>query len=200
MPVAVIILPWPSFQSLVYGNMFPIFVLYCCDGVRLFLCWTGLLTCPLFIAQMILEWMWSGGGMILTGTNQTTPRKTCPNTTLSTPNCTWTDLDPNMSLPGEKPFTNHMSYGTVIWPPMWRWSRHEDVKDLEKRAFLLTSHHKWSTDLCQREKLFHISVLSLLTQMLNEYKQIFSDCLLTHASYITYSLSSLYNSQWYAAW
>jgi hypothetical protein len=38
--------------------MFPIFVLYCCDGVRLFLCWTGLLTCPLFIPQMILEWMW----------------------------------------------------------------------------------------------------------------------------------------------
>jgi hypothetical protein len=43
------------------------FLFYCCDGVSLCLCGTGLLTGPSFIPQVIHEWICSSSGMILTG-------------------------------------------------------------------------------------------------------------------------------------
>jgi hypothetical protein len=70
---------------------------YFCDGVRLCLCGTGSLTGPLSISRMIHEWIWSNGGIILTGENRRTRRKTCPSATLSTTNPTWTDLGTNRS-------------------------------------------------------------------------------------------------------
>jgi hypothetical protein len=51
----------------------------------------------------------SDGGMILTGENQRTWRKTCPSATLSTTNSTW--IDPG--LRGERPATNDLSHGTA---------------------------------------------------------------------------------------
>jgi hypothetical protein len=50
--------------------------------------------------------MESNDGMILTGVNQRTWRKTCPSATLSTTNPTWT----NLALSSEKLITNHMSH------------------------------------------------------------------------------------------
>jgi hypothetical protein len=62
---------------------------------------TGSLTAPLSIPQMIHEWIWSSGEMILTGENRRTRRKTCPSATLSTINPTWTDLWANSGLHGD---------------------------------------------------------------------------------------------------
>jgi hypothetical protein len=50
------------------------------------------LTGPLSIPQMTHEWIWSSGGMILTGENRRTRRKSCPGATLCITNPTWTDL------------------------------------------------------------------------------------------------------------
>jgi hypothetical protein len=50
---------------------------------------------------------------MLTAENQTAQRKTCLSVTLSTTNPTWTDLSTNPGLCGEKPATNHLSYGTA---------------------------------------------------------------------------------------
>jgi hypothetical protein len=47
------------------------------------------LTSPLSIPQIIYDRIWSSGGMILTGENRRTRRKTCPSTTLFTTNPTW---------------------------------------------------------------------------------------------------------------
>jgi hypothetical protein len=52
--------------------------------------------------------------MKLTGENQSTRGKTCPNATLSTTNLTWTDLGSNPGLRGESPATNRVSHGTAL--------------------------------------------------------------------------------------
>jgi hypothetical protein len=52
----------------------------------------------------------SDGGMILTGENRTTRRKTCPSATLSTTNPTWIDPGANPGLRGKRPATNHLSH------------------------------------------------------------------------------------------
>jgi hypothetical protein len=54
------------------------FSCYCCDGVRLCLCGDGPLTGPLSIPRMIWEWIWSSGGMILTGKTEGLGGNTCP--------------------------------------------------------------------------------------------------------------------------
>jgi len=59
----------------------------------------------------------SDGGMILTGENRRTRRKTCPSATLSTTNPTWIDPGANPGLRGERPATNDLSHGTA---PVWR--------------------------------------------------------------------------------
>jgi hypothetical protein len=53
------------------------------------------------------------GGMILTGENRRTRRKTFPSATLSTTNLTWIDPDANPGLCGERPATNDLSHGTA---------------------------------------------------------------------------------------
>jgi hypothetical protein len=53
----------------------------------------------------------SDGGMILTGENRRTRRKTCPSVTLSTINTTWIDLDANPGLRDERPATNDLNHG-----------------------------------------------------------------------------------------
>jgi hypothetical protein len=54
----------------------------------------------------------SDGGMILTGDNRRTRRKTCPSATLSTTNATWIDPGTNSGLRGERPATNDLSHGS----------------------------------------------------------------------------------------
>jgi hypothetical protein len=51
----------------------------------------------------------SDGGMILTGENRRTRRKTCPSGPLSTTNPTW--IDPGHR--GERPATNRLNHGTA---------------------------------------------------------------------------------------
>jgi hypothetical protein len=53
------------------------------------------------------------GGMILTGENRRTRRKTCPSATLSTTNPTWIDPGANPGLRSERPATNHLNHDTA---------------------------------------------------------------------------------------
>jgi hypothetical protein len=55
----------------------------------------------------------SDGGMILTGKNRRTRRKTCPSATLSTTNPTQIDPGANPGFRGERPATNDLSHGTA---------------------------------------------------------------------------------------
>jgi hypothetical protein len=65
-------------------------VQYCCYRVKL--CFWPL-TGPLSVPQMIYEWIWSSGGMILTGENRRNRRKTCHSAALSTKNPTLTEYN-----------------------------------------------------------------------------------------------------------
>jgi hypothetical protein len=56
----------------------------------------------------------SDGGMILTGENRRTLRKTCPSATLSTTNPTWIDQGANPGLRGVRPATNDLCHGTAL--------------------------------------------------------------------------------------
>jgi hypothetical protein len=56
----------------------------------------------------------SDGGMILTGENRRTQRKTCPSATLSITNPTWIDPGANLGLSGEMLATNCLSHGMAI--------------------------------------------------------------------------------------
>jgi hypothetical protein len=49
----------------------------------------------------------------LIGENRSTRGKTCPSTTFSTTNPTWTDTESNPGLCGERPATNRLSHGTA---------------------------------------------------------------------------------------
>jgi hypothetical protein len=57
--------------------------------------------------------MESHGGIIFTGENRRTLRKTCPIATLSTTNPTWTDLGAKTGLRGERQATDRLSHGTA---------------------------------------------------------------------------------------
>jgi hypothetical protein len=61
--------------------------------------------------------MEDNGGMILTGDNRRTRRKTCPIATFSTTNPTWVDLDANPRLRGERSATNRLNHGTATLGP-----------------------------------------------------------------------------------
>jgi hypothetical protein len=56
----------------------------------------------------------SDGGMILTGENRRTLRKTCPSATLSTTNPTWIDPGANPVLRDERLATNDLSQATAL--------------------------------------------------------------------------------------
>jgi hypothetical protein len=72
----------------------------------------GPVTGPLSILQIIYEWLWICGGMILTGWNRRTRRKTSSSAILSNANHKWTDAGANPGL-GERSATNRLSHGTV---------------------------------------------------------------------------------------
>ena len=59
------------------------------------------------------RWVWSDGGMTLTGENWSAQRKMCPSFTLSTMNATWTNLEskpfPSKTLAST---SNHVCHGT----------------------------------------------------------------------------------------
>jgi hypothetical protein len=65
--------------------------------------------------------MESDGGMILTGENRRTRRKTCPSATLSTINPTQIDPGANPGLRGERPATSDLSHGTAPVIPTFRF-------------------------------------------------------------------------------
>jgi hypothetical protein len=60
----------------------------------------------------------SDGGMISTGENRRTRRKTCPSATLSTTNPTWIHPGVNPVLRGVRPATNHLSHGAAQRLPL----------------------------------------------------------------------------------
>jgi hypothetical protein len=72
------------------------------------------LTGQLFIPQMIYMRVDSCGGMILTGENWRTQRKTCPSAIMSIINPTWTNPDVNPGLHSERPATNPLNHGTAL--------------------------------------------------------------------------------------
>jgi len=60
------------------------------------------------------RWLWSTGGMILTGENRSTRKKTCLRATLSTTNLTWTELESKPGLRSGRPATNRLSHDTPV--------------------------------------------------------------------------------------
>jgi hypothetical protein len=78
------------------------------------------LTDTLSNLQIIHEWTWSIGGIMLTGENRLALRKTCPSTTLSTTNPTWAALTANPGLRGEKPPV--LWHGPTYDFPPWPWT------------------------------------------------------------------------------
>jgi hypothetical protein len=58
----------------------------------------------------------SDDGMILTGENRRTQRKTCSSATLSTTNPTWIEPGANPGLSGERLATNDLSHSTALSP------------------------------------------------------------------------------------
>jgi hypothetical protein len=70
---------------------------------------------PLADILVIPRWyMESDGGIILTGKNRRTWRKTCPSVTLSATNPTSIYPGTNPGLRGERPPTNRLSHGTAM--------------------------------------------------------------------------------------
>jgi hypothetical protein len=63
------------------------------------------------------------GGMILTGENRRTRRKTCTSVSFSAINPTWIDPGAKPGLRGESPATNRLSHGTALFPGVNRAER-----------------------------------------------------------------------------
>jgi hypothetical protein len=87
------------------------------------LCGTAAANGPIAHPQMIYEWIWSIGRIILAGETRRIRRKTYPSATSSTINPTWTELGANPDLRGEEAATNRPCYGTalgrLLWSCMW---------------------------------------------------------------------------------
>ena len=60
------------------------------------------------------RWVWRNGGIMLTGEDRSTWRKTCLSATLSTINFTWTDFIWNPNLRDDRPGTNRPSRDTAL--------------------------------------------------------------------------------------
>jgi hypothetical protein len=56
---------------------------------------------------------WSNGGMILTGQNRSTEKKTCVGTACSIANPAWSGLGLNLELCGERLATDCTNHGTI---------------------------------------------------------------------------------------
>ena len=77
------------------------------------------------------EWLWSNGGMILTGENWSTGRKTSPSATLSTTHLKWTDLVSNPRLCAH---TNFVCNGTIVSLSYINWRFLNDVLCVDPAA------------------------------------------------------------------
>jgi hypothetical protein len=109
---------------------------FCCfNGARLCLCLTAAANGSIVHPQMIHEWIWSSGGMILTGGAEGLWERTCPSPsiTLSTTDPTRTVLVANPGLRGENVATNRLSYGTADG----RCSHMEQKINIWKRSIML---------------------------------------------------------------
>jgi hypothetical protein len=104
---------------------------------------------PLSIPQMIREQTWSIGGMILTGANWRTRRKTCPRDTLSTENPESTALGAKTDLRGEKSVLWHSLF---LWnflfpiPISWKFDQLFSSSYMAERVFRSTTD-RWQHDL-----------------------------------------------------
>jgi hypothetical protein len=56
------------------------------------------------------EWVWSNGGMMLTGENRSSWMNTCGKVTLSTTDLTLKELGSKPSLIGKTPVNNRLTY------------------------------------------------------------------------------------------
>ena len=70
--------------------------------------------CTGWMNEWMNEWVLSIGGMIMTGQNWSTQKKTCRSTTLSTTNSTRTGLGLNPGLRRDRLATDHMRHGTAL--------------------------------------------------------------------------------------
>jgi hypothetical protein len=69
--------------------------------------------CLDYTVSTIDEWIWSNGGMTLTGEKPTTWKETCPGATLHIIHSKCTDTGSNPGLLGERPATNRLRQGTA---------------------------------------------------------------------------------------
>jgi hypothetical protein len=65
------------------------------------------------IPSVVEEWVLSNGGMILTGENRSTRRRTCRSATSSTTNPMRTGVGLKPDIRDDMPVTNHLSHGTA---------------------------------------------------------------------------------------
>jgi hypothetical protein len=65
------------------------------------------------------EWVWSIGGMVLTGGNLIPRRETCHSVTLSTTDPTYTGLGSYLGLRGEMPAPNSVGHGAAQLQMQW---------------------------------------------------------------------------------
>jgi len=72
---------------------------------------------PLVLVRATWRWVWSVGGMILTGEDRSTGRKAYPSSNLFTTNPTLTCLESNPGHFGERPATDRLIHGT--WNTIW---------------------------------------------------------------------------------
>jgi hypothetical protein len=95
----------------------------------------------------------SDGGMILTGENRRTWRKTCPSATSSTTNPTWIDPGANPALRGGRPATNRLNHGTALSVylfHMYRCVRLETRSLLASVTFMRFASHLY----CKRKLVY----------------------------------------------
>ena len=64
----------------------------------------------------MIEWVWSTGGMTLTGQHQSSRRETCSITTLCNSHPTWTGLRLNLGLQDGRLVTKYCSHSMVLNP------------------------------------------------------------------------------------
>jgi hypothetical protein len=103
----------------------------------------------------------SDGGMILTGENRRTRRKTCPSATLSTTNPTWIDPGTNSGLRCERTATNDLSHGTAL--PLAYWNVKIKIYQFawflyvfETRSFMLEEEYRLRvSESCVLRRNFH---------------------------------------------
>jgi hypothetical protein len=72
--------------------------------------------CPSDDSSLVLRRIWarSVAGLILTGENRSTRRKSFPSATLSTTHPTWDGPELNPALRSERPATNHLNHDTAL--------------------------------------------------------------------------------------